>query len=85
VIAWWWRSPLVLVAIFKRYASRRHGSAAIPGWLNDEPIRTKRGRKGDASASHDLLRNTTYIDELPFKGGKFPSQHEPIIARETLT
>jgi hypothetical protein len=30
----------------------------------------------------DLLRNTTYVGELPFKGESFPSQHEPIVERE---
>jgi hypothetical protein len=32
----------------------------------------------------DLLRNTAYVGELPFKGENFPSQHEPIVERETF-
>ncbi len=73
---------LVVEDIFKRYASRRHGSAAISGWLNDETIRTKRGGKWTPQRVIDLLRNTTYTGELPFKGESFPSQHESIIDRE---
>jgi site-specific DNA recombinase len=70
---------IVVEDIFKRYASRRHGSAAISGWLNDEAINTKRGGKWTPQRVIDPLRNTMYIGELPFKGESCPSQHEAIV------
>jgi site-specific DNA recombinase len=75
---------LIVEDIFKRYASRRHGSAAISGWLNDEGIHTKRGGKWTPQRVIDLLRNTTYVGELPFKGESFPSSHEAVVDRETF-
>jgi site-specific DNA recombinase len=75
---------LIVEDIFKRYASRRHGSAAISGWLNDEAIHTRRGGRWTPQRVIDLLRNTTYIGELPFKGESFQSQHESIVDRETF-
>ena len=58
--------------VFKRYASRRHGSAAISGWLNDEAIHTKRDGRWTPQRVIDLLWNTTYIGELPVQGRELP-------------
>ena len=75
---------MVIEDIFKRYTSRRHGTAAISGWLNDEAIPTKRCGRWTPQRVIDVLRNTTYIGELPFKGESYPSQHVPIVDRETF-
>jgi site-specific DNA recombinase len=65
--------------IFRRYASRRHGSAAISSWLNDRGVRTRRGGCWTPQRVIDVLRNPTYIGRLPYKGESFAASHDPVI------
>jgi len=65
--------------IFTLYADRRLGSAAISGLLNDAGQPTSRGRRWTPNRVLGMLRNPTYIGQLPFNGQQHQASHEPII------
>lgn len=71
----------VVQEIFHRYAIRLHGSATISGWLNDEDVPTRRGGRWTPQRVIDVLRNSTHLGELPFKGESYASAHEANIER----
>ena len=68
--------------IFTLYVDRRLGSAAISGLLNDTGQLTSRGRRWTPNRILGVLRNPTYIGQLPFNGEKHQASHEPLIDRE---
>jgi site-specific DNA recombinase len=68
--------------IFRLYVDRRLGSAAISSRLNDAGQLTSRGRRWTPNRVLDVLRNSTYIGQLPFNGERHQASHEPIIDRE---
>jgi len=68
--------------IFTLYADRRLGSAAISGLLNDAGQPTTRGRRWTPNRVLGMLRNPTYIGQLPFNGQQHQASHEPIIDPE---
>jgi DNA invertase Pin-like site-specific DNA recombinase len=68
--------------IFTLYADRRLGSAAISGLLNDAGQPTNRGRRWTPNRVLGVLRNPTYIGQLPFNGQQHQSSHQPIIDQE---
>lgn len=55
--------------IFRRYVFRRHGTATISNWINDQDIRTRRGNHWTPQRVIDLLPNVTHIGSLPYRGG----------------
>jgi site-specific DNA recombinase len=65
--------------IFTLYADRRVGSAALSGLLNDGGQPTSRGRRWTPNRILGVLRNPTYIGQLPFNGQQHQASHEPII------
>lgn len=68
--------------IFTLYADRRLGSAAISGLLNDAGQPTTRGRRWTPNRILGMLRNPTYIGQLPYNGQQHQASHEPIIDPE---
>jgi len=64
--------------IFMLYVDRRLGSAAISGRLNDAGHRTSRGCRWTPNRILGVLRNPTYIGQLPFNGDQYQASHEPI-------
>jgi DNA invertase Pin-like site-specific DNA recombinase len=79
--------------IFRRYLEL--GSVhALCGWLDQEGIRskqwvTRRGREIGGlpftrGALFHLLKNRTYIGEIPHREASHPAAHTPIIDRETF-
>jgi site-specific DNA recombinase len=68
--------------IFTLYVDRRLGSAAISGLLNDAGQLTSRRRRWTPNRILGVLRNPTYIGELPFNGERHQASHDPIIDRE---
>jgi site-specific DNA recombinase len=68
--------------IFTLYVDRRLGSAAISGRLNDTGQRTRLGRRWTPNRILGVLRNPTYIGQLPFNGDRHQASHEPLIDRE---
>jgi site-specific DNA recombinase len=68
--------------IFTLYADRRLGSAAISRLINDAGQPTTRGRRWTPNRILGVLRNPTYIAQLPFNGQHHQASHEPIIDRE---
>jgi DNA invertase Pin-like site-specific DNA recombinase len=68
--------------IFTLYVDRRLGSAAISGLLNDTGQLTRRGRRWTPNRVLGVLRNPTYIGQLPFNGERHQASHEPLIDRE---
>ena len=68
--------------IFSLYVDRRLGSAAISGLLNDAGQLTRRGRRWTPNRILGVLRNPTYIGELPFNGERHQASHDPIIDRD---
>src|SRR4029450_13501303 len=65
--------------IFTLYVERRLGSAAIGGRLNDAGHRTSRGCRWTPNRILGVLRNPTYIGQLPFNGDQYQASHEPIV------
>jgi site-specific DNA recombinase len=65
--------------IFALYVDRRLGSAAVSGRLNDAGHRTSRGCRWTPNRVLDVLRNPTYIGQLPFNGDHYQASHEPIV------
>jgi hypothetical protein len=65
--------------IFMLYVDRRLGSAAISGLLNDAGQLASRGRRWIPNRFLGVLRNPTYIGQLPFNGKRHRASHEPII------
>jgi site-specific DNA recombinase len=70
--------------IFTLYADRRLGSAAISGRLNDAGHRTSRGYRWTPNRILGVLRNPTYIGQLPFNGDQYQASHEPIVEAALL-
>jgi hypothetical protein len=68
--------------IFTLYVDRRLGSATISGRLNDAGQLTSRGHRWTPNRILGVLRNPTYIGQLPFNGDRHQAGHEPIIDRE---
>jgi site-specific DNA recombinase len=68
--------------IFMLYVDRRLGSAAISGLLNETGQLTSRGRRWTPNRILGVLRNPTYIGQLPFNGDRHQASHEPFIDRE---
>jgi site-specific DNA recombinase len=68
--------------IFTLYVDRRLGSATISGQLNDAGQLTSRGHRWTPNRILGVLRNPTYIGQLPFNGERHHASHEPIIDRE---
>jgi site-specific DNA recombinase len=68
--------------IFTLYVDRRLGSAAISGLLNDTGQLTSRGRRWTPNRILGVLRNPTYIGQLPFNGEQHQAGHEPLIDHE---
>jgi len=68
--------------MFTLYADRRLGSAAISGLLNDAGQPTSRGHQWTPNRILGMLRNPSYIGQLPFNGQQHQANHEPIIDRE---
>jgi site-specific DNA recombinase len=65
--------------IFTLYVDRRLGSVAISGRLNDAGHRTSRGCCWTPNRILGVLRNPTYIGQLPFNGDQYQASHEPIV------
>jgi site-specific DNA recombinase len=72
----------VVRRIFTLYADRRLGSATISGLLNDAGQPTSSGRRWTPNRVLDVLRNPTYIGQLPFNGQRHQARHRAIIDRE---
>jgi site-specific DNA recombinase len=68
--------------MFTLYADRRLGSAAISGLMNDAGQPTSRGHSWTPNRILGVLRNPTYIGQLPFNGQQYQASHETIIDRE---
>jgi site-specific DNA recombinase len=68
--------------IFTLYVDRRLGSATISGQLNDAGQLTSRGHRWTPNRILGVLRNPTYIGQLPFNGDRHQAGHEPIIECE---
>ena len=68
--------------IFRFYVERRLGSATISGLINDAGQLTSRGRRWTPNRVLGVLRNPTYIGQLPFNGEHHQANHEPIIDPE---
>jgi site-specific DNA recombinase len=68
--------------IFMLYVDRRLGSATISGQLNDSGQLTSRGHRWTPNRILGVLRNPTYLGQLPFNGERHQAAHEPIIDRE---
>jgi hypothetical protein len=78
--------------IFRRYGE--HGSAAqlvrelaVEGqttkcWIT-QTGNVREGRPIDQQILFVMLRNRTYLGEMPFKGQSFAGQHDAIVAKET--
>jgi site-specific DNA recombinase len=65
--------------IFRLYVERRLGSAAISCLMNDAGQLTSRGCRWTPNRVLSVLRNPTYIGQLPFNGVRHQANHEPII------
>jgi site-specific DNA recombinase len=72
----------VVAELFRRYAERLEGSAALAAWLNDRGYRTKQGRPWSRHAVLTMLRNRTYLGEITFRGSRHPAPHEPLVTAE---
>ncbi len=64
--------------IFSLYADRRWGSAAISRWLNETCRTTRRRSRWTPKTVLDVLRNPTYVGQLPFRGSVHQAGHDPI-------
>jgi site-specific DNA recombinase len=72
----------VVQRIFMLYVDRRLGSAAISGLMNDAGQLTSRGHRWTPNRVLGVLRNPTYIGQLPFNGERHQASHDPIIDRQ---
>jgi site-specific DNA recombinase len=68
--------------IFRLYVDRQLGSATISSLMNDAGQFTSRGRRWTPNRILGVLRNPTYIGQLPFNGDRHQASHEPLIDRE---
>jgi DNA invertase Pin-like site-specific DNA recombinase len=79
--------------IFRRYLELGN-TLALQRWLQEEGIRSKsrvwigRGQVGDCAFSRGalrhLLRNRTYVGEIPHKSESYPGRHPAIVDRQTF-
>src|SRR6266542_2133315 len=64
--------------IFSLYADRRWGSAAISRWPHETCRTTRRRSRWTPKTVLDVLRNPTYVGQLPFRGSVHQAGHDPI-------
>lgn len=79
--------------IFRRYIESGN-TLVLQRWLQEEGIRSKarvfigRGQVGccvfSRGALRHLLKNRTYIGEIPHKTKSYPGRHPPIVDRQTF-
>jgi DNA invertase Pin-like site-specific DNA recombinase len=79
--------------IFRRFLELGN-SRALQLWLEGEGIRSKRwiskrgrlmgGYAFSRGALLPLLKNRTYLGEIPHKGSSYPGRHEAIVDRQTF-
>jgi site-specific DNA recombinase len=79
--------------IFRRFLELGN-SRALQLWLESEGIRSKRwvstrgrllgGYAFSRGALLPLLKNRTYLGEIPHKGASYPGRHEAIVDRQTF-
>jgi site-specific DNA recombinase len=65
--------------IFARYADRREGATSLASWLHERGYRTRTGKPFSTHTVLSILRNRSYLGEIPFRGRSFPAPHPPII------
>lgn len=65
--------------IFERYVGSGEGSMSIAKWLNEKADYTRRGAKWTPKKVIGLIRNPTYIGQLPFKGEAYGASHEALV------
>lgn len=74
----------VVQRIFREYTEDRLGTKAIATRLQSDGLPTPGQRPWSAAAVARVLRNRTFVGELPFRDGWVPGAHEPLIDPETF-
>ena len=75
---------VIVKAIFDRYLHDGEGSMSIAKWLNDRAEFTKRGSRWTPDNVIAILRNPTYVGQLPFNGELYEASHEPLIQADVF-
>jgi site-specific DNA recombinase len=69
----------VVPEIFTRYAERLEGATSLATWLHERGYRTRSGKPFSTHTVLSILRNRSYLGEIPFRGKSFPAPHTPVI------
>ena len=75
---------IVVTTIFKLYGTEGLGLRKIADSLNEQDIKTRKGKPWSMVTIRDILKNTTYIGTYTRFGLRLPNSHEAIIDPATF-
>jgi site-specific DNA recombinase len=70
--------------MFELYLNKNLGVMNIAGYLNDNKIKTRQGRKWRFTVVHKILNNPTYIGYIVRGGERITGAHKPIVKEEVF-
>src|SRR5213078_284146 len=76
-------APLVPI-IFDLYFDRRMGARGIVNWLNQRGHRTRGGKPWSFNLVFTILRNRSYLGEVPFRDQWFAAPHKALVEPEVF-
>lgn len=68
--------------IFAVYTEQRLGTRALANLLNEQGVRTERGKLWSGNSIQAVLENPVYIGEIRWRGERIPAMHAPLVSRE---
>ena len=71
-------SPIV-AEIFHRYGERLEGATSLANWLHERGYRTRSGKPFSTHTVLNILRNRSYLGEIPFRGQHHKAPHPPLV------
>jgi site-specific DNA recombinase len=72
----------VVQEIFHRYGERLEGATSLANWLHERGYRTRAGKPFSTHTVLNILRNRSYLGEIPFRGQTHKAPHAPLVEPE---
>jgi site-specific DNA recombinase len=69
----------VVQEIFHRYGERLEGATSLANWLHERGYRTRSGKPFSPHTVLNILRNRSYLGEVPFRGQSHKAPHPPLV------
>ena len=69
----------IIEEIFHRYGERLEGATTLANWLHERGYRTRTGKPFSTHTVLSILRNRSYLGEIPFRGQHHKAPHPPLV------